>query len=115
MADDGACRGFEAVPLSLAGTAAARIKGLLFSGPEEGALLLAPCRDVHTVGMRRPIDVAFVDASGRVVESQRGVPPFKRLRCPGAVAVVERFARCDSHWFEKGACIGIAQMERGTK
>ena len=59
--------------LSLATGGASRARGLLCAGPSEDALLLAPCRDIHTVGMRRPIDVAFVDKTGRVVEAHRAV------------------------------------------
>ena len=30
----------------------------------DGALVLRPCRQVHTIGMRFPIDVAFCAADG---------------------------------------------------
>jgi uncharacterized membrane protein (UPF0127 family) len=36
-----------------------RYRGLLGRERIEGALVLRPCRSVHTVGMRFPIDVAF--------------------------------------------------------
>lgn len=46
-----------------------RARGLLLRprlGEQEG-MLLRPCRSVHMVGMRYPIDVAFLDAGGAVV------------------------------------------------
>ena len=51
------------------------------------------CRDVHTLTMRHPLDVAFLDRRGRVVAVHRLVLPGARLRCGRAWAVVERFAR----------------------
>jgi uncharacterized membrane protein (UPF0127 family) len=39
----------------------ARVRGLLGRDAVEGALLLQPCRSVHTIGLRFPIDVAFCD------------------------------------------------------
>jgi uncharacterized membrane protein (UPF0127 family) len=48
--------------LELARDRKARRRGLLGRDGIEGALLLQPCRSVHTLGMRFPIDVAFCDA-----------------------------------------------------
>jgi uncharacterized membrane protein (UPF0127 family) len=45
----------------------ARARGLLGRDGYEGALVLRPCRQVHTVGMRFPIDVAFCDGDGVVL------------------------------------------------
>ena len=47
--------------LEVAGSRRARSRGLLGRDGVDGALLLRPCRSVHTVGMRFPIDVAFCD------------------------------------------------------
>ena len=81
--------------------------GFCAAGPSEDALLLAPCRDIHTVGMRRPIDVAFVDKTGRVVEAHRAVGPLRRLRNASAAAVIERFAACGP-WFQPGDRVGLS-------
>lgn len=57
-----------------------RLRGLLARpplGPGEG-LLIVPCRAVHTWGMRYPIDVAFLDADGRVVAAYHRVEPGRR-------------------------------------
>jgi uncharacterized protein len=53
--------------LEVAGSRRARSRGLLGRDGVDGALLLRPCRSVHTVGMRFPIDVAFCDDELRVV------------------------------------------------
>lgn len=60
-----------------AGTFLSRFVGLLGTaaiGDEEG-LWIAPCRGVHTLGMRYAIDVAFLDARGIVVGILEGLPP----------------------------------------
>ena len=68
-------------------------------GPQRGdVLVLIPCHDIHTAGMRRSLDVAFVDANGVVLETHRNVSKFKRLRCKGSFAVFERYADPHSDW-----------------
>jgi uncharacterized membrane protein (UPF0127 family) len=47
--------------LEVADTRSARRKGLLGRDSIDGALLLVPARSVHTIGMRFPIDVAWLD------------------------------------------------------
>jgi uncharacterized membrane protein (UPF0127 family) len=44
-----------------------RRRGLLGRDQVEGVLVLRPCRQVHTLGMRFPIDVAFCDRYGFVL------------------------------------------------
>ncbi|WP_241963684.1 DUF192 domain-containing protein [Gordonibacter sp. 28C] len=94
--------------LMLATRARRKAAGLLFDGPHDKALLLVSCNDVHTVGMRHAIDVAFVDRAGLVVEAHRAVGPLRRLRNDKAVAVVERFASCDAPWFAVGDQVMIS-------
>ena len=53
--------------LMLATRTRSKAAGLLLSGPSDKALLLVSCNDVHTVGMRHAIDVAFVDRLGRPI------------------------------------------------
>lgn len=98
-------------PLLLATHAARKTKGLLFSREHADALLLAPCCDVHTAGMHRRLDIAFVDARGCVLEAYRDVGPFRRLRNKGAAAVVERFSSCSSPWFSAGDRMGVVRLE----
>jgi uncharacterized membrane protein (UPF0127 family) len=47
----------------------ARGRGLLGRSEFTGALVIRPCRQVHTVGMRFAIDVAFCDADGVVLRT----------------------------------------------
>jgi len=51
----------------IAATARARRRGLLHRDHFDGALVLRPCRHVHTARMRFPLDVAFCDADGTVL------------------------------------------------
>lgn len=53
--------------LEVADSRRARSRGLLGRDGVDGALLLRPCRSVHTLGMRFPIDVAFCDDGLRVL------------------------------------------------
>ena len=87
--------------VEVACTMRARLKGLIGRDDFEGALLLIPCNDIHTVAMRRPIDVAFIAHDGTVVEAQRGVGPNRRLRNASAVATLERIAS-NEDWYERG-------------
>lgn len=78
--------------VALALTRAARRKGLLGKdGLARGeALWIAPCRGVHTVGMRFAIDVVALDADGRVIDCVEEMAPW-RLRLPrwGTAGVLE--------------------------
>ena len=92
----------------VATSAIARLKGLLGTQSFDGQMLLAPCRDVHTVGMRYPIDVAFVDGKGMVVKVVRGVEPGRRIRCREACMVLERQSNADGAWYGEGERIAVS-------
>jgi|SRR5438105_15925756 len=59
--------------------ARARRRGLLGRDDFDGALVVSPCRNVHTFGMRFPIDVAFCDQTGRVLRTC-SLPPWRVSR-----------------------------------
>ena len=69
--------------LEVASSAPGRMKGLLGRDGIDGALLLDPARSIHTVRMRFPIDVAYVDRDLVVVRivtmqpNRVGVPVLK--------------------------------------
>ncbi|THD11393.1 hypothetical protein B1806_04260 [Metallibacterium scheffleri] len=68
-----------------------RIRGLL-GRPELGpgeALLLDPCKAVHTIGMRYPIDIVFLDADNRVVRIKPAMKPLRNTECRQARRVIE--------------------------
>ena len=91
--------------MEIASTVRARLRGLLGRSDYEGVLMLVPCHDIHTFGMRRPLDVAFVTRDGTIIESHRNVPPRRRLHNRQAAATLERFSD-GSWWFRPGDRIG---------
>jgi uncharacterized membrane protein (UPF0127 family) len=65
-----------------------RARGLL--GRRGGhVVLIQPCAGVHTVGMRRRIDVVFSRADGTVIRCVRGLEPGRAVWAPLADAVWE--------------------------
>ncbi len=56
-----------------------RMRGLLGRDGIDGALVLRPCRSVHTLGMRFPIDVAFCTRDMRVLRTL-SLPPNRVTR-----------------------------------
>ena len=64
----------------------------------EGAIVIAPCRWIHTIGMKFPIDVAYLDDDGVVVKTiqmQRfrvGIPVWN------ARSVIEAEAGAFGRW-----------------
>ena len=91
----------KAMKLELATTTRSRLRGLLGRPGFDGVLMLVPCRDVHTFGMSRPLDIAFIAADGTVIDVHRGVGPRRRLKNRAAAATLERFAD-DGPWFSPG-------------
>jgi uncharacterized protein len=91
-ARDAATGALLADRVALAMTRAARRKGLLGKdGLARGeALWIAPCRGVHTIGMRFAIDVIALDLDGRVIDCVEEMAPW-RLRLPrsGTAGVLE--------------------------
>lgn len=75
-----------------------RNKGLLGREHLDGALVVEHCRWIHTIGMRFPLDVAYLDESGAVVKTARmarhrlGAPVWK-ARC-----VIEAEAGAFDRW-----------------
>jgi uncharacterized protein len=62
--------------------------------PLDVALLLTPCRSVHTCGMRFPLDLVWLGPGGVVLRVDRAVRPWRVRSCRGACAVVEGAAGC---------------------
>jgi len=75
----------------VASTRRARRRGLagLDALPHGHALLLRPCRSVHTVGMRFALDLLWLDAAGAIVRVDRSVAPRRLRSCRRARAVIE--------------------------
>ena len=43
--------------------------------PPNCALWIAPCRAIYTVGLKQPVDIAFINQRGRVVTMFKNFPP----------------------------------------
>lgn len=79
------------VPVVRARTPLQRFVGLMGRwrpAPGHG-LLFERCRTVHTFGMRRPIDVVFVDVECRVIDVRRGLGRGRVAACRAASMVLE--------------------------
>ena len=57
--------------------------------PPELALYFRRCRQIHTVTMRFPLDLIWLDKRGNVVRVDRDVPPWRLKTCLRARSVVE--------------------------
>jgi len=75
-----------------------RTRGLLGRDRINGAILLRPCRSVHTVGMRFPLDVAYCDADMAVVKVARMRRYRVGMPVPRARCVVEAEAGSFARW-----------------
>jgi uncharacterized membrane protein (UPF0127 family) len=64
----------------------------------EGALLLERVRWVHTIGMRFPIDVAYLDAEGHVLKTVRMGRHRVGVPVPRARSVIEAEAGAFARW-----------------
>jgi uncharacterized membrane protein (UPF0127 family) len=75
-----------------------RARGLLGRDGIDGALLLRPCRHVHSVGMRFAIDVAFCDRAGVVLRTCTLRPWRLSPLVWRAASVVEAEAGAFARW-----------------
>jgi uncharacterized membrane protein (UPF0127 family) len=75
----------------IADTSRARKTGLLkhdWLEPGDG-LWIKPCEGVHTVGMKFPIDVLFLDKRRKVVKIRAAMPRWRMAACLWAHSVLE--------------------------
>jgi uncharacterized membrane protein (UPF0127 family) len=63
------CEGRVLASMETAEGHRAKGRGLLGRDHLDGAFVLAKCRWIHTIGMRFPLDVAYLDANGVVVKT----------------------------------------------
>ena len=68
-----------------------RLRGLLGRPPLTlgQAMLIDPCHSVHTIGMRYPIDVVYLDKNYRVLKVVECLAPYKFSACKGASYTIE--------------------------
>ena len=91
-----------------------RRRGLLGrdSLADDAAMFIAPCMAIHTVGMAFPIDVAFVDAQGRIVRMVHSMRPWRLAASFGGRAVIElaagRLRECDVNVGDRLSLVGAS-------
>jgi uncharacterized protein len=70
-----------ATRLAVAETHWTRLRGLLATAEDDfrngGGLWIRPCRGVHTLAMRFPIDVVYLDHAGTVVHVEHNLQPWR--------------------------------------
>ena len=69
-----------------------RFRGLMFrkSMPENEALLIVPCNQIHTFNMKFAIDVVYLSKENKVVFIDENIKPGKVCKpCKNANAVLE--------------------------
>ena len=97
--------------IRIASSLPTKAKGLLWGARKEDLLVLTACNDIHSLFMRKPIDLAFVGKDGAVIKVVRNFPPWRRLRVKDAVAVAERLARTDPWFYEGDQLIAMPREE----
>jgi uncharacterized protein len=77
--------------VSVAATSSQRRTGLLkhSSLPQGGGLWIKPCESIHTIFMRFPIDVIYVDRKARVRKIRHSLRPWRLSFCLLAKSVLE--------------------------
>lgn len=78
--------------VTIAKTFGARLRGLMdrrrIDFPDGSALIIIPCKQVHTWFMRFPIDLLFVDKDDTIVSALSQVQPYKVSRYVSASYMV---------------------------
>jgi hypothetical protein len=99
-----------------ASTLYSRAIGLLGTAhlPEQEGLWISPCRGVHTMFMRYPIDVLFLDRDGLLLH-MASLPPFRVSRCVrksvGVLELAGGVLRASGT--RPGDCIQLQSVEEG--
>lgn len=72
---------YLATDLAVADTYWSRLVGLIATSPGDfgngRGLWIRPCRGVHTLAMRFPIDVLYLDRAGQVVHLEHNLQPWR--------------------------------------
>src|SRR6185369_9946676 len=72
---------FLATELFIANTHWSRLRGLMASAPGSfragQGLWIVPCRGVHSLAMRFPIDVIYLDKAKQVVHVEQNLAPWR--------------------------------------
>lgn len=111
------------VSVEIADTEPVRARGLMFRthlAPNEGMIFVFPAAGFYPFWMKNtliPLDMLWLDTSGRIVSIAASVPPCKADPCPSyppdgdasyVVEVVSGFAR--QHALEKGDVVKLQDI-----
>lgn len=108
----------RALRCEIAATPLARARGLLGRPPPPpgAGLLLVPAASVHALGMRVPIDVAFLDERLVVLSVVAPLRPWRIAGCRGARAALElRAGECARAGIEPGVRLALAPPDGGRR
>ena len=94
-------RQYLATRLAIADGHWSRLRGLMGKAPGTFAsgdgLWILPCKGVHTLGMRFPIDVVYLSGDRKVVHLEQGLPPWRfapiRLKASSVLELPEHTLR----------------------
>ncbi len=64
------CEGKVLASADIANTARSRRRGLIGQTQIDSALVISPCKWIHSFGMRCAIDVLYLDAAGAVLKTE---------------------------------------------
>lgn len=80
-----------ATRMEVADTSPKRNKGLLGRShlPHGEGLWIVPCDAIHTIGMRFPIDLIYLDSKNQIKKLLSDVPPWRLSGCLPAHSVLE--------------------------
>jgi uncharacterized membrane protein (UPF0127 family) len=83
------------------------MKGLLWTDTltEDSALVINPCSSVHTLAMKYPIDLAYLDKYWVIIKTVENLRPWRCSASPAASMVIELAA----------GSVSRLQLETGQK
>lgn len=91
------CEGKVLASVEVADSARTRARGLLGRDRIDGAIVIRPCRAVHTFGMRFALDVAHLDADGVVLH----ISHLRRFRLGRPVLAARQVVEAEAGAFER--------------
>lgn len=75
-------------------------------------LWIRPCNSVHTVGMRYPIDVVFINKDGTIAKVVDRLPPWRAAGCRKAKSTLElRAGLAQALGLKPGMAVALQQGE----
>ena len=97
--------------LNIADTSATRRRGLIGQTEIETPLLIDSCKWIHTLGVKCPIDVAYLDAEMQVIKVSKMKPSRLAMPVLSAKHVLEASAGTFENW---GLVVGHTLEARRT-